>query len=137
MMRGGTYEFIGSELGEFYEAHGCRVHAVTQTSWLRTIVKDVAKMRIAISTGDRRAVHPETLIMYLYDVFRCDRLPEAWPSSAGFKLSVRAEDSRVATNAAVETAVMVIPGVTRIGSLRASVAGDLEWNRGEVLASFR
>jgi hypothetical protein len=44
-----TFESISNRLSQFYKTHSCRVHAIAQTGWAGTIIKDMTKVRIAIS----------------------------------------------------------------------------------------
>ena len=108
-----------------YEPHRSRVHTVAETCWAGTVIEHVAKMSIALATGDSRALHSQAHIAYLDDVLLCDRLPEARPASAGFKFRFGTEDGVVAADASVKAVVVIIPGAAGKGALRTCMPGDL------------
>jgi hypothetical protein len=75
-------------LSRLYEPHCSGVHAVAQSGWTGTVIEDVAQMRIALATGNCRALHAKGHVLYFKDVLLGNGLPEAWPSRTGFELGL-------------------------------------------------
>jgi hypothetical protein len=75
-------------LSSLYEPHGSRIHAIAETGWPRAVIEEMAKMSIALTAGNSRALHPQAHIPYFNDILLGNRLPEAWPASSGFKLGL-------------------------------------------------
>ena len=96
----------------------------------------MAKMCVALAAGDSRALHPQAHISYLHHILLGDGLPEAWPAGARLKLGLRAKDGVIAADATIEAVIVIVPGVARIGPLRAFVPGHLKRNRGKFLLPF-
>ena len=128
---------LRNELSELHEAHRRRVHAVAQSGRSRPVIEHVPQVRVAVPAGDGGALHAECLVRDLGDVLWRDGLVEAGPSRAGLELGLGTEDRRVATDAAVEPVVMVIPGVTGVGALCAGLARNFELDWRQLLLPLR
>src|SRR5579871_1135293 len=59
-----------------------RVHAVAQMRRRRTVIKNVAQMRVAARAQELVSLHPMRAVAGDRDVFLRQRLPEAGPSRA-------------------------------------------------------
>src|ERR1700727_610887 len=116
-------------LGQLHKMHGRRVHAVTQSSRLWAVVKDVSEMSITKPARNCCALHAQASICRFNHILLGDRLPEAGPPGTRFEFGIGMEDSRLAADAAVETAVMQIPRIPCIRALRAGLASYLVGNR--------
>jgi len=97
----------------------------------------MAEVRVTLAAGNGRAVHSQASIGRFDDIFARDRLPEAGPAGAGFKLGIGAEERYVTADAAEETAIMEIPGAARIGPLGGGMTGDFKRSRGKLLLPLR
>lgn len=62
------------------QVQGRRIHAVTQSSGRRTILKDVAKMGSTMGTARFYASHAMAVIDMFLHILRIDGRPEAGPS---------------------------------------------------------
>lgn len=109
-----------SQLLEFQR---CAVHTVAKACRLRTIVEDMAKMRIALAAS-HLAAGTETVVSHALDVLSGNRLPEAWPTGAGLELCLRTEQGVTAAHATVQAFGMVVPILSSEGNLRISFTGD-------------
>ena len=97
----------------------------------------MAEVGIALTAGDCCALHPQAHIVYFDDILLGNGLPKAWPSRAGFKLGLRAEDGVVAADAAVKTVVVIVPGAAGVGPLRAFAPRDLKRDWRKLLLPLR
>ena len=65
-----------------HEGEGCRVNAVTQTGWLRAVVEDMPEVGITATTKDLSPDHKPSLVLFLGDILRGNRLIIARPTSS-------------------------------------------------------
>src|SRR5271156_2772189 len=101
-----------TELSEFDEVHGGRVHAVAQTRRLRAVVENVSQVCVTHFARNRGALHTQASICNFNNIFARDRRPEAGPPGARLELRLRAKARRVAADATKEAAIVQVPGVT-------------------------
>src|ERR1700722_4013049 len=94
-------------------------------------------MGVALAALDFCARHSHGFIAGLDHVLLGDGLPEAGPAGARLELGFGAEESVVATDAAIDSLVVVVPGDAGVGALCAGLAGDGEGDRGELLLPLR
>jgi hypothetical protein len=102
-------ESMNMLLGEFYEVHGRRVHAVAEAGGRWSVVEDVPQVGVALATGNCGAFHAERVITSLDDVLLGDGLVEAGPASSGIELGVGVKEGVVAADAAKDSVVVEIP----------------------------
>jgi len=79
-------------------------------------------MGVAAAAGDRVPRHPIAIVTGFRHVFPRNRLPEARPAGAGVELGLRAEQRRIAADAAEEAALMQVPCGAAEGTLGAGAA---------------
>src|SRR3981081_3807769 len=70
----------------FLEIQRCRVHAVAEPCWLRTIRENVPEVGGARATAGFGARHAVSAVGVLDDAARIHGRPKAGPSGAGFEL---------------------------------------------------
>src|SRR5258708_32772798 len=118
--KGHAYSKSSGTASDCHEPQRRRVHAVPQTCGRRTVVENVAEVRVAFPAQHFPALHPEAPVRMLPDVLLRDRRPEAGPAGAGFELLTRTEQGRATTHAAVQTLLVILPaaaGKATLGSL--------------------
>ena len=117
------------------ELQGCGIHAITQVCRLGAVVKDMAKVCLAFSTGDFRPSLPQASVHGRSDIFFRNGSPETRPSGARVELCVRAEYGIVAADATIEPFVVniVLAAERSFGAL---VAGYLVLQRAQLPLPF-
>src|SRR4029453_3390368 len=104
------------------------VHAVAQSSWRRSIVENMSKMRAAPRARNFHSKDRRERAAFV-DRFFADWLPETWPTGARVEFRLCAEE-RVAAGGANVNAVVAIERVAaRRWSLRARSAHNVELQR--------
>src|SRR5262249_56043735 len=98
-----------SELAGFDKLQSNRVHAVAQMRRLGTVVKDMAKVRVASRARHLYACHSQAIIGCGLDLALCDRGPEARPAGPGVEFRVRAEQVVAPANASVDSLFVQVP----------------------------
>ena len=111
--------------------HG--IHAVPLAGRLRTIIKDVAQVRVAAAANDFGAGREPSAVSDLAHVVGRDRLEEARPAGAGFELRVGIKQLLAATDAAVHARFVVVPIGAGEGSLGPFFSSDFELLRSQSL----
>jgi hypothetical protein len=99
-------ELYESERSGFCKPHRDGIHAIAQTGRARAIIENVAKVRLAATGRSGGALHTETVVADLYDVFFGDRFPKTRPACAGFEFRRRTKKRCVAANAPKHALVM-------------------------------
>jgi len=118
------------------QVYGEGVDAIAQTGGGRTVVKDVAKVRVAFGTGDFDASHSKTQVFDLVDALGIYDIKETGPSAMGIELLIRAEEFGIATYAAIEAFIVAIPIHTRKSAFSAFLASDVILFGHELCAPF-
>src|SRR5258708_1619472 len=131
--KGYTYSKSSGTASDCHELQRRRVHAVPQTCGRRTVVENVAEVRVAFPAQHFHALHPEAPVRMLPDVLLRDRRPEAGPAGAGFELLTRTEQGRATTHAAVQTLLVIFPVAAGEGTLGSGVSRHGEFLRREHL----
>src|SRR5436305_15244699 len=90
-------------------------------------------MGITTLAGDGDAQHSVTAIFFRGEIFRCDGCVEAGPASPGFEFGVGQKESRIAANAAVQTAIMKVAILTGAGPFCARMTRDFIRFRSKLL----
>jgi hypothetical protein len=86
--------------------HSYRVHAITQTRWLRTVVEYMTQMAVATRATDGRASHAVTVIGRFDDIFLGNGLPETGPARTGIELRRCVEQCGIATLTSIKSLVI-------------------------------
>src|SRR5437879_6101098 len=113
------------------EAQGRGVHAVAEAGGFGPVIEDVPEMSVASAARDGRPGDAQAEIRMLFDVLFRKRRPEARPAGPGFEFRVRAEQRRVAADAAVQAFVVKIPVRSGKRPLGAGTSSDLKRERRE------
>src|SRR3984893_1694437 len=106
------------------ELERCRVHAEALSGGLRTVVKDMAEMRVTSRAQDLGAAHQMTVVLGGADVFGFRRRVKARPSATGVEFGFGVEEQRAAARAAIAPGFFVVPILAAEGRLGAFLAGD-------------
>src|SRR6516164_8922202 len=93
-------------------------------------------MRIASRAPNLGAFHQERVVGTRDDILRCNRLPEARPSSARIEFGLRAEQRRSAANASVEPLRVQFVILIHEWPLSAPLAGHIVLLGGKSLFPF-
>jgi len=72
----------------------------------------MAEMCSAQSARNFSSCHAQGKIIGFVHIFLGNRRPEAWPACAGLEFGFGAEERRAATDAAIETFVVIVPILT-------------------------
>ena len=107
------------------ERHGCRVDAVAQARWRRSVIENVTQVRITPFAGYRGPYAP-TGVFNLDNVLFGDRLPEARPAGAGIELRLRRKQGRATADAAKNPSLVQVPVGAGIGHLGIGPARYIE-----------
>src|SRR5580704_9986801 len=83
-------------LDVLHEAQRRRVNAVAEIRWRGAVVEDMSQVCVTFGASDRGALHAESSVGDLSNVFFCDGLPETGPSGARLELRRRIEQRVVA-----------------------------------------
>src|SRR5205814_3177470 len=86
---------VGDELQRF------GIETVAQASRFRSVLENVAEVRIAARTEDLRTGHAVAHVRFLPHIFLRRRLKEARPPGAGFEFRVALEQRQIAPDAKV------------------------------------
>src|SRR5579864_8114647 len=103
-------------------------------SGFRSVVEDVAEVRVALGASDCGPKHAEHGVPNLAHVFGGNGSPEAGPAGSGIKLGVGAEKRIVAADAAINSFFVQVPILAGECHLGVGVAGDFESATGKLLA---
>src|SRR5512143_3851842 len=121
------------ELRDRDEPHRRGVHAVTLAGRLRTVVEEVAEVRVRVRRPDFRTSHEQTAIDLRLDVLRRERLGEAWPSGSRLELVERAEQGLARHDVDIDAGFVIVPVLVLEWTLRRLVLGDLVLRRRQLL----
>src|SRR5215471_10079764 len=91
-----------------------------------SIVEDVSEVSIATDTQYLVAHHTVRSVAPHDDVFLRDRLPEAWPASAGLELGFGIEKHRVAADAVIQPVRVIVKVLAGARIFRVGLASDFE-----------
>ena len=112
-----------------------RIDAIAQARGLRTVLEDVAEVRVAPGAVDFRAPHEEGVVLARADVVR-DGCMKTRPAGAGLELGVRVEQLQVTGDAAINTRLVVVQVLAGEGAFGAVLAGNAILLRREELLPF-
>ena len=118
------------------EIQGDGVDAIPQSRRLRTVIKDVTEVRIALFAKHFHACHSIAPVRLYADVLFGNRLPETRPSSSGFEFRLGAEQRVPATNAPVDSFLVQLVVFTGERRLRPLSSSDLKLLGCEQLLPF-
>ena len=104
-----------------HEPERYRIDAVAKPRRLRTVIEQIAEVRIATPTGDL-TVRVTAARLAVLHVLLGDRLPEARPPGSGVELRRGAEERRPAAAAAKDSLLVQIPIRAGESALRTSIA---------------
>ena len=109
--------------GEF---EGGGVDAVAEAGWCGAVVEDVAEVGFALAALDFGPPHEEAVVGLGFDVVLVYGCGEAWPPGSRIKLSLGTEQVVAATDALVDSGLMVVPVRARVGSLGSLLPSDMK-----------
>ena len=92
-----------------HEAQSRGIEAIAHAGRLWTVVKNVAEVRVALFRADFRALHEESLISFLDDMRRVDRLGETRPAGAALEFVGGREERFAANQVDVNAGLVVVP----------------------------
>ena len=105
----------------FFELERQGIDAITQAGLVaRTVVEDVAQVRIAAVTGRFDAAHAMAQVLAQADIAFVDHVPKAGPAAEGIVLGIRGEQCLPASRAGIDAlrfGVDVFAGEGTLGRL--------------------
>src|SRR5580658_4604292 len=90
------------------ESQGGRIEAKAQAGRPRAIIKNVSQVGVASDAQDFRPIHAVAMVGVIDDILLGHGLKKAGPAGAGIKLRFRSEQGQSATDAIVNTGLMLI-----------------------------
>src|SRR5512146_2944102 len=93
-------------------------------------------MGVTAFAGDCNAAHAETAVFDRRNVLLGNGRRKTRPAGAGLELCIRIEQRRAATDAAVNSLLMLVPVASGKGPLRPFMACDFKLFRRELLLPF-
>lgn len=108
------------------ESQGGGIHAVTQTSRLRPIGKNVAKMAVADRAFYFSADYTQRDVFFFANVFFGDGFEKTRPARTGVKLAVRIKQSIVTIDAAIQAGAVLIVQCAGKGPFRCGAPRHIE-----------
>src|SRR5882762_634277 len=112
------------------------VHAVAQTSRLRSVVEDVTEMAAAAAAMNFGPQHPQGPVFGLADGV-VERLIKARPAGSALEFRLRREQRQVAAGAGEDALAMLLEQRARSRTLGALLAQDVILLRRQLRAPFR
>ena len=106
------------------------VDAIAEAGWCGAIVEDMAEVGFALAAQDFGPPHEEAVVGLVSDLALVYGYGEAWPPCSRIKLSLGTEQLVAATDALVDTGLMVVPVGARVGSLGSLLSGYVKMFRG-------
>src|ERR1022692_1448922 len=101
-----------------------RVHAIALPGRLRTVVEDVAEMRVAGRAQDFGTARQKAVVGLGADRFGAGGRVKARPSATGVELGFGIEEQGAAARAAIAAGLLVVPVLAAEGRLGTFLAGD-------------
>src|SRR5579863_2145914 len=123
-------------LYRFHEAQRGRIHAVAKPGRFRTVVENVAEMRVAFGAGNRNPLHADRGVADLAYIFLGQRHPETGPARPRIKLRRRTEERVVAADTAIEAFIVQVPIFPAVSKLGICVTRDPKRSWRKLLAPF-
>src|SRR5262245_16545768 len=102
------------------------IDTIAKASRRRSILEDVAEVRVAAHAVNFCADHPEARVRGTTDILLSHGLKETGPASAGIELRIRMKQRQSAAHARVEAVLMVVVKDAAEGPLRVMCARDAE-----------
>ena len=97
------------EFFEWNKSHCRRVHAVTQSCWRWTIIKNVPEVRIGVHGSHLCSLHSVSLVRARFYVFRLERLAEAGPAAIRIELVERTKERLAGDDIDINSRLVVVP----------------------------
>ena len=120
------------------EAQRSGVDAIAQAAAIaRAIVEDVAEMAVAVGRADLGADHAVRDVAQFVDIGRLDRLREARPAAADFKLVGRGKQRLARDDIDIDAGLLVMQIFAGARALGAALLGDAVLFRRQRRNGFR
>lgn len=114
------------------EAQRRRVHAITQSRWLGSIVEYVTKMRIASCAKNLGSFHEKTIVAFGRNSVGRNGGRVTGPARSAVKLGFRSKQGIAATNADISAGGFCIPVLAREGAFGAMLPRNAILIRGQL-----
>lgn len=121
----------------FLEIESQGVDAVAQAGLVaRTVIEDVAQVRIAAVADGFDAAHPVAQVLAQADIAFVDHIPEAGPAAEGIVLGLRGEQCLPASRAGIDALGFGVDVLAGEGALGGLLAQDRVLLRAQFPAPF-